>query len=317
MACVIRARAGHRRHGAAWPSAQRIHGLGRSLACTFIRGAWRDKQRLTTLHNAQLSPGRSSTLSRTGSELRFAFAFERPVSDTLQPNEAGVIMMRLHLKGEAVVRVSQDTMRTWASPSYVEITQGSTEKSSTVLLAQPYFASGRPRSQSLFRVEYGSRWDAPVLLFSEEGQQMFDPKGLRQANGTIVLSWKSASSLDAPASLRYGTITNGFPLQTFRPIAPVSLWDDVGFVAPAANNPVWLSREPEKLNAIRVFSRAGDEIVSAGHVNVPVAGAGVTVGSRKNHSILLISAASNPSSQEAPISTIVTEVIVQCKRSTR
>jgi hypothetical protein len=203
-----------------------------------------------------------------------------------------------------------DTLRTWEAPKSVQLSV--INGRIRAFIAQSYFTDGRPHGPALFAADYNHGWGAPRLvsdpapeyvpavMMTVGGENARGVTWLRAARGPEKrhLVWEAH---DAEGTGQQSVITETDPLS--KP----------AIVALSDRTMVWLTRDEDSRERMRVYVAVDTHVRDAGTVAAPLMNFVTSAVPLKDGRVLVLTGGPDPTpGAQPPFASYLTEITVGC-----
>jgi hypothetical protein len=267
---------------------------------------WTGTQRVARARSATVSPRFASSLIETDQGLAFAYIYDR--SSELRSNaegNQGLVMLVRRPSGWAA-----DTLRTWEAPSSVQLT--GINGRVRAFIAQSYFTGGRPHGPALFAADYNDGWGTPRLVDDPAPEYVSEVMKTAGGENARGVSWLKAAPGPEKRRLVWEAHDDEGNVQRSI-IAQTDLGDIPAIVGLADRTMVWLTRDEDSRERLRVYVAADTRVRDAGTVAVPLMNFVTSAVPLKDGRVLIFSGGPDPTrGAEPPFASYLTEIAVGC-----
>jgi hypothetical protein len=272
---------------------------------------WNGTQRVARARSATVSPRFASSPIEADQGLAFAYIYDR--SSELRSNaegNQGLVMLVRRPGGWAA-----DTLRTWEAPESVQLTviNGRVR----AFIAQSYFTGGRPHGPALFAADYNDGWGTPRLV--DDPAPEYVPEVMKTAGGENArgVSWLKAAPGPEKRRLVWEAHDDEGNVQR-SVITHTDLGDIPAVVGLADRTMVWLTRDADSRERLRVYVAADTRVRDAGTVAVPLMNFVTSAVPLKDGRVLIFTGGPDPTpGAEPPFASYLTEIAVGCTAARR
>jgi len=268
---------------------------------------WTGTQRVARARSATVSPRFASSPIETDQGLAFAYIYDR--SSELRSNAAGnqgLVMLVRRPSGWAA-----DTLRTWEAPESVHLTVF--DGRVRAFIAQSYFTGGRPHGPALFTADYNDGWGTPRLV--DDPAPEYVPEVMKTAGGENArgVSWLKAAPGPEKRRLVWEAHDDEGTIQRSEVITQMDPGDIPAIVALADRTMVWLARDADSRERLRVYLAPDTRVRDAGTVAVPLMNFVTSAVPLKDGRVLIFTGGPDPTpGAEPPFASYLTEIAVGC-----
>ncbi|MBA3578467.1 MAG: hypothetical protein H0W42_00615 [Gemmatimonadaceae bacterium] len=294
------------KYGLDFPHADLWYGL-------FDGRTWREVTKIGSATSASLLPSMSSDLVATAQGLRFAYAFDLPMSPgPIKRGNQGVVL--LHRKAS---KWDSDTLFTSEGPRSVQLVSN-VDGSVTAMLTQDYFEEGRYWPPSLFIAQHTAGWNVPRLGLTE-----LSPRYIKEPHHATmigsretIISWHSATAGGGREDLDWGLFLASGDVRRMGHVAGVELAGDrPPMYRLRAGRILWLVREGQSRDQLRAFVGSSSGVQSVGVFKVPLDNSKLVGVSLPDDRVIFVSGRLGTLPTEAFGTSFLTTIAVRCRAS--